>query len=55
MLLLAFHTGARPLPRPDFWYPPAPGRDDLGPVWLAYSFVSISHHTTRGKVRPVMG
>lgn len=55
MLLLAFHTGrghrrarifASTAPRAE-----RPGRGaDRG-----HSFVSMSHHTARGKVRPVMG
>ena len=46
---------ARPLPRPDLHFTAPrterPGRGtDRG-----YSFVSMSHHTARGKARPVMG
>lgn len=31
------------------------GGTTWGRCWLAYSFVSISHHTAGGKVRPMMG
>lgn len=31
------------------------GGTTLGRCWFAYSFVSMSHHTARGKVRPMMG
>jgi hypothetical protein len=46
---------ARPLPRPDFCVH-RPRSERLGRgADRGYSFVSMSHHTARGKARPVMG
>lgn len=55
MLLLAFHTGRGHCRARIFGIHRPQGGTTWGRCWLAYSFVSISHHTARGKVRPVMG
>ena len=55
MLLLAFDTGRGHCRARIFGNHRPQGGTTWGRCWLAYSFVSISHHTARGKVQPVMG
>ena len=55
MELLGLQHRARPPPRPD-WAFTAPRTERPGRgADRGYSFVLMSHHTARGKARPVMG